>query len=47
MMADALRKHPGYDHNSPVKWKNTSYAGSPAGGASIGGGMGAGAGGGG
>ena len=38
-MADALRKHPGYDHNSPKSWKpGRSYGGSNQGGGSIGGG---------
>ena len=38
-MADALRKHPGYQHNSPSSWKpGAKYGGSNAGGASIGGG---------
>ncbi len=39
MMADQLRKHPGYDHNSPSSWKpGRKYGGSNQGGGSIGGG---------
>ena len=38
-MADGLRKHPGYKHNSPSSWKpGSKYGGSNQGGGSIGGG---------